>query len=49
LISGPDQRRVRLSSEGRGMDVERILSWLPILTPVVILGMAAAMIFSRKR
>lgn len=31
------------------MDIGRILSWPPILAPVVILGMAAAMIFRRKR
>lgn len=31
------------------MDIERILSWLLILVPAVILGMAAAMIFQRKR
>jgi hypothetical protein len=31
------------------MDVERILSWLLILVPVVILTMAAVMIFKRKR
>jgi hypothetical protein len=31
------------------MDFERILSWLLILVPVVILAMAAAMILGRKR
>jgi hypothetical protein len=31
------------------MDVERILSGLLILTPVVILAMAATMIIRRKR
>jgi hypothetical protein len=31
------------------MDIERILSGLLILVPVVILGMAAVMIFNRKR
>ncbi len=31
------------------MDIERILSGLLILVPVVILGMAAVMIFKRKR
>lgn len=31
------------------MDIERILSWLLILVPAVILGMAAVMIFKRKR
>ena len=31
------------------MDIERILSWLLILVPVVILTMAAAMIINRKR
>jgi hypothetical protein len=31
------------------MDIERILSWLLILVPAVILGMAAVMIIRRKR
>ena len=31
------------------MDFERILSWLLILVPVVILAMAALMIIQRKR
>lgn len=31
------------------MDFQRILSWLLVLVPVVILGMAAVMIFTRKR
>ncbi len=31
------------------MDIERILSGLLILVPAVILGMAAVMIFNRKR
>ncbi len=31
------------------MDIERILSWLLVLVPVVILGMAAVMIMKRKR
>ena len=31
------------------MDIERILSWLLILVPAVILGMAAVMITRRKR
>jgi len=31
------------------MDIERILSWLLILVPVVILTMAAVMIFKRRR
>ena len=31
------------------MDIERILSGLLILVPLVILGMAAVMIFNRKR
>lgn len=31
------------------MDIERILSWLLILVPAVILGMAAVMIIKRKR
>jgi hypothetical protein len=31
------------------MDFERILSWLLILVPVVILAMAAVMILGRKR
>ena len=31
------------------MDIERILSWLLILVPAVILVMAAVMIIKRKR
>lgn len=31
------------------MDITQILSWLLILVPVVILTMAAVMIFTRKR
>lgn len=31
------------------MDIERILSWLLILVPAVILVMAAVMIVKRKR
>lgn len=31
------------------MDVERILSWLLILVPVVVLGMSVRMILTRKR
>ena len=31
------------------MDIERILSWLLVLVPAVILTMAAVMIFKRKR
>lgn len=31
------------------MDIERVLSGLLILVPVVILGMAAVMIFKTKR
>lgn len=31
------------------MDIERILSWLLILVPAVILVMAAMMIIQRKR
>ena len=31
------------------MDIERILSWLLVLVPVVILTMAAVMIVKRKR
>ena len=31
------------------MDIERILSWLLILVPAVILVMAALMIIKRKR
>lgn len=31
------------------MDIERILSWALILVPVVVLTMAAVMIFKRKR
>ena len=34
---------------GAAMDIERILSWLLILVPVVILTMAAVMIFKRRR
>jgi hypothetical protein len=34
---------------GAAMDIERILSWLLILVPAVILAMAAVMIFKRKR
>ena len=31
------------------MDTERILSWLMILVPAVVLAMATVMIFTRKR
>lgn len=31
------------------MDVERILSWLLVLVPVVILAMCLRMILTRKR
>jgi hypothetical protein len=31
------------------MDVERILSWLLVLVPVIILGMSLRMILTRKR
>jgi hypothetical protein len=31
------------------MDVERILSWLLVLVPVVILAMSLRMILTRKR
>jgi len=31
------------------MGIERILSWLLIFVPIVILGMAVAMIVKRKR
>ncbi len=31
------------------MDIERILSWLLVLVPVVILGMCVRMILTRKR
>lgn len=31
------------------MDVERILSWLLVLVPVVVLGMSVRMILTRKR
>ena len=31
------------------MDIERILSWLLILVPAIILTMAAVMILKRKR
>ena len=31
------------------MDIERILAWLLILVPAVILTMAAVMIIKRKR
>ncbi|GLS02819.1 hypothetical protein GCM10007859_28560 [Brevundimonas denitrificans] len=34
---------------GAAMDIERILSWLLILVPAVILAMAAVMILKRKR
>jgi quinol-cytochrome oxidoreductase complex cytochrome b subunit len=31
------------------MTIERILSWLLVLTPLVILGMSLRMILTRKR
>ncbi len=46
---GDDAPLAPVPGRGAAMDIERILSWLLILVPAVILAMAAVMIIKRKR